>query len=105
MAPTKGFTGRLARGIRDRLMEELDRKETQILPYPLQRALVKNLSLPAEAAGRADLLPLWAGQSANLSVCSDVSVFLNSLVNEISGIAGPIVQWNATRNRRVSEAT
>jgi nitronate monooxygenase len=43
-ALTKGFTGRLARGIHNRLMEELNQKGTEILPYPLQRGLVRNLS-------------------------------------------------------------
>src|SRR5437773_3036377 len=85
-ALTKGFTGRLARGIHNRLLQELNQDGTAILPYPLQRSLVRNLAIPAEAAGRSDLLPLWAGQSANLSTCTDVSVFLTSLVEEISEI-------------------
>jgi nitronate monooxygenase len=100
-ALTKGFTGRLARGIQNRLMEELNREGTEILPYPLQRALVRNLSIPAEAAGRADLLPLWAGQSANLSICTDVPAFLSSLIEEVAAIAGPVMQWSA--NHRTSE--
>src|SRR5439155_20079096 len=58
-ALTRGFTGRLARGIHNRLMDELNRNGTEILPYPLQRGLVRNLSIAAEAAGRPDLLPLW----------------------------------------------
>src|SRR6266403_107676 len=70
---TKGFTGRLSRGIHNRLMEELNRKGVEILPYPLQRGLVRNLSIAAEAAGRSDLMPLWAGQSATLSTCTDVA--------------------------------
>jgi nitronate monooxygenase len=85
-ALTKGFTGRLARGIRKRLLEELNQTGTAILPYPLQRALVRNLAIPAEAAGRSDLLPLWAGQSANLSTCTDVLAFLTSLVEKVSEI-------------------
>jgi nitronate monooxygenase len=101
-ALTKGFTGRLARGICNRLMEELNRKGTEILPYPLQRGLVRNLSIPAEAAGRSDLLPLWAGQSANLSTCADVSALLNSLIEEVSEIAGPVVQWSANRRQKQS---
>jgi nitronate monooxygenase len=96
-ALTKGFTGRLARGIHNRLMEELNQHGTEILPYPLQRALVRNLAIPAETTGRSDLLPLWAGQSANLSTCSDVSAFLSSLVEEVSEIAGPIMRWSAVR--------
>lgn len=103
-ALTKGFTGRLARGIHNRLMEELNRKGTEILPYPLQRGLVRDLSIPAEAAGRSDLLPLWAGQSANLSTCTDVSGFLNSLVEEVSEIAGPVIQWSANRRQKNSNS-
>ena len=98
-ALTKGFTGRLARGIHNRLLEEFNRRGAEILPYPLQRALVRNLSVPAEAAGRADLLPLWAGQSADLSRCADVSAFLKSLVERVSAIAGPVSQWSARQRQ------
>jgi nitronate monooxygenase len=99
-ALTKGFTGRLARGIRNHLMEDLNRAETEILPYPLQRELVRNLTIAAEAAGRADLVPMWAGQSANLSTCTDASAFLTSLVEEVSEIAGPISQWSGARRQK-----
>ncbi len=50
-ALTRGFTGRLARGIHNRLMEELNRNGTEILPYPLQRAVVRNLSIPRGGRG------------------------------------------------------
>src|SRR5216684_2216430 len=99
-ALTKGFTGRLARGMHNRLLQELNQDGTAILPYPLQRSLVRNLAIPAEAAGRSDLLPLWAGQSANLSTCTDVSVFLTSLVEEISEIAGPVIRWSSARREK-----
>jgi nitronate monooxygenase len=94
---TKAFTGRLARGIHNSLMDELNRPEVEVLPYPLQRALVRNLLIAAEGAGRSDLLPMWAGQSANLSACTDVSAFLTSLVREVSEIAGQVVQWTGSR--------
>src|SRR6202041_517687 len=97
---TKGFTGRLARAIHNRAMEDLNRNGTEILPYPLQREVVRNLAVAAEAAGRADLVPMWAGQSANLSTCTDVLPFLTSLVEEISKIAGPIMQWSAARREK-----
>jgi len=96
-ALTRGFTGRLARGIDNPLIEELNRPEVEILPYPLQRALVRNLSLPAEAAGRSDLLPLWAGQSASLSHCTDAATLLQELVLEVSSIAGAVRRWSTQR--------
>jgi nitronate monooxygenase len=99
-ALTKGFTGRLARGIHNRLLEELNRPGIEILPYPLQRALVRNLSNAAEAADRPDVMPMWAGQSANLSTCTDVFAFLTSLVEEASEIAGPFTQWSAVRRAK-----
>jgi len=101
-ALTKGFTGRLARGIHNRLIEELNEPGTEILPYPLQRGLVRSLSIAAEAAGRSDLLPLWAGQSANLSTCTNVSAFLTSLIKEVSEIAEPIIQWGRKRPSKVN---
>ena len=97
---TKAYTGRLARGIQNRLMSQLEQERAEILPYPLQRMLVRNLSIAAEAAGRADLMPLWAGQSANLSTCTEVSVFLNSLVEEVSEIADPLTEWSAKRRQK-----
>src|SRR6201984_636677 len=101
-ALTKGFTGRLVRGIHNRLLEELNQEETPILPYPLQRRLVRDLAIPAEAAGRSDLLPLWAGQSASLSTCTDVLAFLTSLVGEISEIGDFAIQWSAARRQNQS---
>jgi nitronate monooxygenase len=94
-ALTRGFTGRLARGIKNRLLDELNQKDIEILPYPLQRALVRHLSIPAEKAGRPELLPLWAGQSANLSRCTDVRVLLDTLVKEISEIGSAVQSWSA----------
>ena len=96
-ALTRGFTGRLARGVKNRLIDELNQKDTEILPYPLQRALVRHLSIPAEKAGRPELLPLWAGQSANLSRCTDVRALLDTLVSEVSEIGGAVQSWSAHR--------
>jgi nitronate monooxygenase len=92
---TKGFTGRLARGIRNRLMDDLNRDGAESLPYPLQRGLVRNLSVAAEAAGRSDLMPLWAGQSAGLSNCTGVVSFLTSLVEGVADRSSPIMEWSA----------
>ncbi len=103
-ALTRGFTGRLARGIRNRVMEDLSRKEIEILPYPLQRGLVRNLTAAAEAAGRADLVPMWAGQSTNLAACTDAAAFLRELVDEVSEIAGRVSEWNADRHRKKRHA-
>jgi nitronate monooxygenase len=83
-ALTRGFTGRLARGINNELLQALNQPGIDILPYPLQRALMRSLALPAQKAGKAELLALWAGQSANLARCSSVQELLQSLVHGAS---------------------
>ena len=104
-ALTRGFTGRLGRGIKNRLLDELNQKGAEILPYPLQRALVRQLSIPAEKAGRPELLPLWAGQSANLSRCTDVRTLLDTLIKEISEIGGAIQSWSTHRSVHEKKGT
>jgi nitronate monooxygenase len=86
---TRGFTGRLARGIKNELLTRLNGPGPDFLPYPLQRMLMRSLAVPAQAAGRADLLALWAGQSANLARRSDLRQFLASLIEEMSATEEP----------------
>jgi nitronate monooxygenase len=87
-------------GMKNRLLDELNQEDVEILPYPLQRALVRHLSISAENAGRFELLPLWAGQSANLLRCTDVRSLLDTLVKEISEIGRAVQSWSAHRQRR-----
>jgi nitronate monooxygenase len=56
------YTGRLARGIRNRLHDEL--QGTERLPYPAQGWVIGALREAAIAQGRADLISLWSGQAA-----------------------------------------
>ncbi len=81
---TRGFTGRLARGIQNQLLEEMNRPGAAILPYPLQRGLMRNLAVPAQKAGRTELLALWAGQSAGLAHCADAATLLRTLVDGVT---------------------
>jgi nitronate monooxygenase len=81
---TRGFTGRLARGIHNQVLEEMNRPGVAILPYPLQRALMRSLAAPAQQAGRPEFLALWAGQSAGLAQHPRVTTLLQSLVNAVS---------------------
>jgi len=83
-ALTRGFTGRLARGIRNELLESLNQPGTEVLPYPLQRALMRNLALPAQKAGKTELLALWAGQSASLARHPSVDGLLSTLIDDLA---------------------
>jgi nitronate monooxygenase len=100
-ALTKGFTGRLARGIKNQLLDKLSAPGVELLPYPLQRFLVRNLSVLAEKLGRPELIPMWSGQSASLARHTSATELMNALVSGVNEMAGPVVQWSAKQRRRI----
>jgi nitronate monooxygenase len=63
-AMTRAFTGRLARGIRNRFMDDHADAPSA---YPEVHRLTAPLRAAARAAGDADLINLWAGQAHELS--------------------------------------
>ncbi len=65
-ALTRAFTGRLARGLRNRFIEEMADSRPLFAPYPVQAWLTAQLKAAALQQGRDDLLSLWSGQSAPL---------------------------------------
>jgi nitronate monooxygenase len=77
---TDAFTGRLARGLRNRLMEELEARRSHPLPFPLQHTVTQTYAGPAAQQGKTDLMTLWAGQSASLCRCSDATELMAQLI-------------------------
>ncbi|MBJ2120430.1 nitronate monooxygenase [Arthrobacter sp. MSA 4-2] len=63
---TGAFTGRLARGLVNRVTREASGWDTHV-PYPALGAMTSPFRRAAEEEGRADLASFWAGQSAPLA--------------------------------------
>jgi len=61
----RGFSGRAARGLRNRFVEAMPQAAAG-LPYPVLNALTAPLRRAAAEAGRGDLLSEWCGQAAGL---------------------------------------
>lgn len=61
------FSGGLARGLTNRLIETLGRVNDAAPPFPYASAALAPLRAKAEAEGRGDYSPLWAGQGAALA--------------------------------------
>jgi nitronate monooxygenase len=79
---TEAFTGRLARGVRSRLMDELSDVNDPALPFPLQHALIQTVAGPASVREIPELMTVWAGQSAGLCRCTDATEFMRRLIAE-----------------------
>jgi nitronate monooxygenase len=82
---TRGFSGRLARGLRNRLAEQLA-QGPRPLPYPVPSELLAPLRAAALARNRIDLVSLWAGQAAPLLRHRSARDLFAALVEETTAI-------------------
>jgi nitronate monooxygenase len=84
-AVTAAFTGRPARALVNRWVRESAAVQAHIPPFPLAAGALAGLRQAAEAAGRADFSPLWAGQ--NTRACRTVPAA--EVVRELAGGLNP----------------
>ena len=74
---TKSFSGRYARGIRNKFTNMFDHSE-DILPYPYQNKLTKIFRVAAKRHGQLEWISIWIGQSfQNRSFTSTESILRN----------------------------
>ncbi len=82
---TKVFTGRLSRGIKNRLTEELKNHEDLFAPYPLQAKFMGLLkAYPASENSNLDFKAYWAGQSASILKHRDATKLIENIVNDMN---------------------
>lgn len=65
-ALTNVFSGKPARGLVNKVMQEVGPMSVDVPAFPTAGAALAPLKAKAEASGRADFSSLWAGQSASL---------------------------------------
>ncbi|OHX13799.1 nitronate monooxygenase [Chromobacterium sphagni] len=59
---TRAFSGRMARGLDNRYMEEMAQWQDQLPAYPVTNALTGPMRAAASKVGRSDMMSLWAGE-------------------------------------------
>lgn len=85
---TQVFTGRLARGIRNRAMIEMEARGATPAPYPIRAWFMSPLNKAARAAGRADSMALWCGQAAGLVTRRPAAECFAALVDGTERVLG-----------------
>jgi nitronate monooxygenase len=80
---TRTYTGRLARGLRNRWVEEMTSRAAALPPFPVQSWFVSNLKAVAMKTGRTDLVPLYGGQIAPNLRHRTAPALLEALVSEM----------------------
>lgn len=83
---TRAFSGRPARGLRNRFIAEVEDGNVPIPPFPLQNALTRPMRTAAARADVADALSLWCGQGIRMARQESAGALLARLVAESDAI-------------------
>lgn len=78
---TRAYSGRLARGVPNRVIAEMERH--QVPPFPVQSWFFAKLKAAAMAAGDEDFLALYAGQGAPLLKHRSAGALMASLIERL----------------------
>jgi nitronate monooxygenase len=84
---TSTVTGRLARGVRNRLMTEL--RDAKVPPYPVMNALTAELRRASAASNDDQLMSLWCGQAAPLAAAGSADDLVRSIAAALASTALP----------------
>ena len=79
---TRAFTGRPARGIRNRFIEHAERNPGPILQFPAQLKLTAGLRTESNRQGTAEYVALWAGQGYPLATDESVATLISRWASE-----------------------
>jgi nitronate monooxygenase len=80
---TRVFTGRLARGVRNRWADEMTAHAAALPPFPIASWFASKLRPAALAAGRSDLITLWSGQAAPNLRHRQAAALMESLLSDL----------------------
>jgi nitronate monooxygenase len=79
---SRAYTGRLARMLANRYTDEMAQPPAELLPYPLQNEITRELRYAAARAGREDILAFYGGQSAPLASLGSAADLVAALAEE-----------------------
>jgi nitronate monooxygenase len=83
---TRAFSGKPARGIRNRFIEEM--ADVEVPDYPVQNALTREIRQAAGKQRRSEFLSMWAGQGTRLSREMTAEALIQVLVKETEKAVG-----------------
>jgi nitronate monooxygenase len=83
---TRAFTGRHARGIRNRLARDLEAHAERLAPFPYQAVLAADVREEATRRGEHELMTLLCGQGLRLARALPAAELVETLVRESEAI-------------------
>lgn len=76
---TKAFTGKYARGLKNKFTEQL--KEAEVAPYPIQHYLTLHIRKESAKQNKPEYMSLWMGENSYLAKEASVKEIVEQLFN------------------------
>ncbi len=83
---TRAFSGRYARGIKNRFLLEMQNRQSVLPAFPYQNFLTQPLRQAAAKANRADLQSLWVGQNAPMVKHTRAAELIQFLIEDTNRV-------------------
>lgn len=80
---TRIYSGKWARGIKNKFYQELKDYEVELPEFPIQNTLTSAIRKAAAQQNNPDYMSLWAGQNASLAKNLTVEEFMKAIIIEI----------------------
>jgi nitronate monooxygenase len=88
---TTAMSGKPARGLRNRYIEDMEALGDALLPYPLQYALSAPVRRKALAVGNADFHAMWSGQGVGLLEQMPAAALMATLIEESESLKSQLM--------------
>jgi nitronate monooxygenase len=79
---TRSFSGKEARGIKNKFISEMQKHEESLPDFPVQNNLTQPIRKAASSQNNPDYMSLWSGQSPRLAKNLTVEAFMKSVIDE-----------------------
>ncbi|TDL30869.1 nitronate monooxygenase [Jeotgalibacillus sp. S-D1] len=86
---TRAFSGKWARGVHNRFIEEMKHSQLDVPVFPVQNTLTKAIRSASSSQGNPDCMSLWSGQSPMLAKEQTAAQLIDSVTEQ----AQRILNW------------
>ncbi|RDW20262.1 nitronate monooxygenase [Oceanobacillus arenosus] len=86
MVLTRSFSGKRARGIKNKYISEMEKHEATLPEFPVQNTLTKGIRSASSSQKNREFMSLWSGQSPRLAEKQTVNSLIKNIITEAKNI-------------------
>lgn len=84
---TRAFSGKWARGVKNKFIIEMQKQETSFPDFPVQNTITQSIRKASSLQNNTDFMSLWSGQSPRLAKNQTVDTLIKNIISEAMKIS------------------